>query len=335
MRSPLSLFVLVLFSLAAIAVNCDDSTDYNNDYNDEWDNLFFWFNPTQGQRMAQLTSDSFDHDTVHSEEQPFQSYASNDFDLPLSPFAVFPKTGSTVVSSQAEFTNDDDKDDMENPREEPKLIENVTEVKTAPESVVPSDCNGKQSKIDELIFDCEMLRRILKVLSTSDKLKDPNSNEWAKREQESVADPDIKLFENFFANSISDKDPEKLPSYEKFAIEEDYATDLSNELSKKKTLAPSECGTEVVIAESDLSNEFVPLEKSTTFVEVVAQSEAMSESVPRKELNIADEMTPKATAVEENKQHDATDDVKSAKKDSHHRMPQLLNLRNFFKKYLI
>lgn len=330
MRSPISLFVLFLFSSGAIVVNCDDSADNNN--NSQWDSYLFWFGPkpTEEQRVTQ----------PNSEEKTFPPHPSDDLDFPLFPFTVFPD--STVVSSHAISSSsfsDDNNDDMEQKEnilpKKPVLTENIPNrsdpvmpksTSTVPESVVSSDCKGKQSEFEE--FDIDLFTRLLELLSIFDDLKEPITIE---KEKELVADPNFNLFKDFYGYSTMDKDSEKPSTREKFAVEEDIEAYSSNKLPEKKTLTPSTTDTEVWIAEPDTSFGFVPLEKITTVGEEIDdQSEATSGSVRRNELNIADEQ-PKATAVEENEQHDATGDERNKEKD--YGMPRI-SFYNALKEYL-
>lgn len=346
MRLPLSLFVLVLFSSGAIVVNCDDSADNKNN-NSDWD-IFFWFAPelippTQEQKVTKTNPDTSAPDTENSEDKSIQPRPSNDFDSLFPPFAVLPKTRSTTVSSYAEASSssrdDNDKDDMDQKeyfsRKEPKHTENLSKgdvvvpktTNTATEYVKHSDCKGKDAEPEDFFFDSDMLSKLLQVLSTCDDLIDSIPTE---KKKEPVANPDTKVVENVYGYSISGKDLEEPPSCKKSAVKEDIATDSSSKLPEKKTLIPSKSDTEDLIAEPDSNIVFVPLEKSRTVAKAVAHSEPIIDSVPRKELNIADEMPPKATAVEQNKQHDASDDDKKAKKSY-----SALSLRNLLRNFVL
>lgn len=336
MRSPITLFAMVLFSSVVIVVNCDDSADNNKS---QWESYFFWFEPKprDKQRVTQPNSDILAHDTENSEEKTFPPHPSEHLEFSWFPFTVFPD--STVVSSHAISSSFSDANgDMEQkeniPPKEPVHTENKPylpdpvmpeTISTVPESVVSSDCKGKQSESEE--FDIDLFSRLLELLSTFDDLEESITTE---KEKEPVADPNFNLFKDFYGYSTSDKDSETPPTGDKFAVDEDSEADSSNKLPEKKTLTPSTSDTEVLIAEPDTSLGFVPLERITTAGEEIAQSEATSASVARNELNIADEQ-PKATAVKVNKQYDATGDDKNVEKD--YGMPRI-SFYNALKKYL-
>lgn len=330
-RSPLSLFVLILFSSGANVVNCDDSADYNND---EWKSIFYWITPdifasTQRQRETQHDSDTSAQYAAHFEEKTVPPHPSNDFEL--FPFVVFPKITSTAVSSYAispsSTSDDDDKIDMRSierisqTQKQPQLNkiipkEDVVVAKTentATESVVPSDSKGKESETKDDFFDYDMLSRLLEILGSIDEKKEKEAN------------PDIEVYENFYRYFIGGEDSENAPSCKKSTVKEEIEADSSNNLPD--TLNPSKSDTEIS------SIDFVPIETTTTTVaEAVTESEATSDLVPRKELNIGDEMSPKETPADENKQHDTTDDNKNAKKD--YQMPRL-TLGELLKRFVL